>query len=225
MTLTTSPALVQTRESWHRVAEHVLAAGQFAAAGTIRLRPFPGGFATAVGVGGRLLAVVAGRLLVVDGADFRSRPLTTLRAAAAFAGVDLGLRGSYTPATSVDPDEPLRVDPAAAGRLADWYALGDDALRRFAEDLGQPMEPVLWPEHFDLGIALEAVNYGVSPGDEAMPEPHAYVGPHEGPPSTDGFWNAPFGAAIDSGRISTQDDAVAFFSKGRALVLTDRSRK
>src|SRR3954471_3204706 len=116
MTLTTSPALVQTRESWHRVAEHVLAAGQFAAAGTIRLRPFPGGFATAVGVGGRLLAVVAGRLLVVDGADFRSRPLTTLRAAAAFAGVDLGLRGSYTPATSVDPDEPLRVDPAAAGR-------------------------------------------------------------------------------------------------------------
>src|SRR3954465_12017719 len=75
MTLTTSPALVQTRESWHRVAEHVLAAGQFAAAGTIRLRPFPGGFATAVGVGGRLLAVVADRLLVVDGADFRSPPL------------------------------------------------------------------------------------------------------------------------------------------------------
>src|SRR3954449_3632971 len=129
MTLTTSPALVQTRESWHRVAEHVLAAGQFAAAGTIRLRPFPGGFATAVGVGGRLLAVVADRLLVVDGADFRSRPLTTppaaparlrvadgppspprplppLRAAAAFAGVALGLRGSYPPATSADPDEP-----------------------------------------------------------------------------------------------------------------------
>src|SRR3954454_4896181 len=104
----TPPALVQTRESWHRVAEHVLAAGQFAAAGTIRLRPFPGGFATAVGVGGRLLgvgagrllAVVAGRLLVVDGADSRSRPLTPFRAAAAFSGVDPGLRCSSTPATS-----------------------------------------------------------------------------------------------------------------------------
>src|SRR3954464_8332253 len=56
MTLTTSPALVQTRESWHRVAEHVLAAGQFAAARTIRLRPLPGGFATAAGAGGRLRA-------------------------------------------------------------------------------------------------------------------------------------------------------------------------
>src|SRR3954463_6460867 len=93
MTLTTSPALVQTRESWHRVAEHVLAAGQFAAAGTIRLRPFPGGFATAVGVGGRLLAVVAGRLLVVDGAAFPSPPLTTPPAPPPFAGGGLGRRG------------------------------------------------------------------------------------------------------------------------------------
>src|SRR3954449_7115014 len=121
MTLTTSPALVQTRESWHRVAEHVLAAGQFAAAGTIRLRPFPGGFATAVGVGGRLLGVVAGRLLVVDGADFRSRPLTTLRAAAAFAGVDLGLRGGYPPATSADPAAAppgCGAAPPGPGRLA-----------------------------------------------------------------------------------------------------------
>jgi hypothetical protein len=33
------------------------------------------------------------------------------------------------------------------------------ALRSFAPGL----EPVLWPEHFDLGIKLDEVNFGVSP--------------------------------------------------------------
>ena len=37
--------------------------------------------------------------------------------------------------------------------------------------------PVLWPEHFDVGITLDKVNYGVSPGDDDIPEPYAYVGP------------------------------------------------
>src|SRR3954471_10881762 len=214
MTLSTSPALIETRESWHRVAEHVLAAGQFAAAGTIRLRPWPGGFATTVGIDGRRLAVVGDRLLLIDGDVSHSQPLTTMRAAAAFAGVTPGLRGSYVPATSADPDAALRIDVAAARRLADWYALGDAALRRFAEQIGPPVEPVLWPEHFDVAITLDGVNYGASPGDEAMPEPHLYVGPHGGPPSADRFWNATFGAAAAAGRISTTDDAVAFFSAG-----------
>jgi hypothetical protein len=224
MTLTTSAVLAETRQSWHRVAEHVLAAGQFAAAGTIRLRSYPGGFATAVGVDGRHLAVVGDQLVVLAGHSVRSRPLTTLRRAADFAGVALGLRGSYEPATTADPDLPLRVDATASRRLADWYALGDAALRGLAGALGQPAEPVLWPEHFDLGIALDAVNYGASPGDDARPEPYLYVGPHEGAPSADAFWNAPFGAALGADRISTTDDAVAFFSEGRARVLTDRSR-
>jgi hypothetical protein len=223
MTLTSSRALVETRKSWHRVAEHVLAAAQFADAGTIRLRPFPGGFATTAGVGGRLLAVVDERMVVVDGIDFDTRPLTTLGATAAFVGVSPGLRGSYDPATSADPDEPLRVDVASARRLADWFAVGDAALRRFAGQLDRPAAPVLWPEHFDLGITVDDVNYGVSPGDDAMAEPYLYVGPHDGPTSADDFWNTPFGAAAPAGRISTQDDAVAFFSEGRHRVLTDRS--
>jgi hypothetical protein len=206
------------------VAEHVLAAGQFAAAGTIRLRPWPGGFATVVGVDGAQLAVVRDELLVVEGDTTRVHPLTTLREAAAFAGVQPGLRGSYTPETSADPDEPLRIDVAAAARFADWYALGDEALRRIAEEQGTPAEPILWPEHFDLGITVDDVNYGVSPGDGWHAGPYLYVGPHEGPPSADPFWNAPFGAAAGADRIRTAQDAVAFFSEGRARVLTDRSR-
>jgi hypothetical protein len=225
MTLTAAPpGLVETRTSWHRVAEHVLAAGQFAAAGTIRLRPYPGGFATTAGFGGRSLAVVSDILLVVDGDRTRAAPMTTLGDAAAFAGVELGLRGSYTPATSADPDAPLPCDPAVTRRLATWWAFGDAALRRFAEAVGAPVEPVLWPEHMDVGITVDAVNYGVSPGDGTVGERYLYVGPHGGVPEPAGFWNAPFGAAVTADRIQSQFDAVAFFAEGRARALTARSR-
>jgi hypothetical protein len=218
MTLSTAAQLTDTRESWHRVAEHVLAAGQFADAGTIRLRPYPGGMITVLGVAGRQLAIVGDELVVLepDGSR-RSTRLTTVAAAATFAGVTPGLRGSYAPATPLDPDARLRVDPEAGRQLAAWYALGDAALRRFAEELGQPTEPVLWPEHLDLAITVDAVNYGCSPGDDAIPPPYLYVGPHAGPPAHDDFWNAPFGAMKTADRIHSVDDAVHFFAQGRAL--------
>jgi|tagenome__1003787_1003787.scaffolds.fasta_scaffold20835754_1 hypothetical protein len=219
MTLTTPQDLAGTRESWHRVAEHVLAAGQYADAGTIRLRPYPGGIGTVRGVAGRQLAVVGDELVVLepDGSR-RSAPLTTVGAAAAFAGVRGGLRGSYRPATPDDPDAPLRVDLESAGLLAAWYALGDAALRRFATEVGSAQEPVLWPEHLDVGVTVGAVNYGCSPGDATIPDPYLYVGPHGGPPTGDDYWNAPFGAAATADRIRTTNDAIHFFQHGRSLI-------
>jgi hypothetical protein len=219
MTLTAPPTLAATRQSWHRVAEHVLAAGQFADAGTIRLRYHPGGIATVRGVAGRQLAVVGSDLVVLepDGTG-RSTPLTTVRAAAAFAGVNPGLRGSYAPATSADVDAPLPVDAEAARQLAAWYALGDASLHRFADDVGSPQDPVLWPEHLDLGVTVAEVNYGASPGDAEIAQPYLYVGPHAGPPTSDDYWNTAFGAAATADRIRTIDDAVEFFHRGRKLI-------
>jgi hypothetical protein len=222
MTLTHSPTLAGTRESWHRVAEHVLAAGQFAASGTIRLRRSAGGFATTAGVDGRQLAVVGLSLVVSDGGIRRTAPFSTVGELAAFAGVRPSLSGSYSPATSPDLDAPLTGNADSARVLAEWFALGDGALRRFADEAGLPQEPVLWPEHFDLGITVGEVNYGFSAGDEQISEPYVYVMPHAGPPTSHDFWNAPFGAAITAARIGTTDDAVAFFTQGRAL--TERSR-
>ncbi|NYJ08561.1 hypothetical protein [Petropleomorpha daqingensis] len=223
MTLSTTPALLETRAAWHRVAEHVLAAGQFASTGEIRLRPYPSGFSTVDGVDGRQIAVVGDELAVLDGDTTRYHPLTTVGDAARFAGVEPGLRGSYPPATSADPDAPLRIDRGAARVLADWYALADAALRRFAEDLGEPADPILWPEHFDLGITVDATNYGASPGDSAFDDPYFYVGPHEGPTSMHDFWNTPFGAAVPAHRIPTTDHAVAFCWEGRNRIRIDRS--
>jgi hypothetical protein len=214
----TEQTFAATRDSWHRVAEHVLAAGQYADTGKIRLRPVTGGFQTQLQLhDGRLLSVVNTELVVTDSTGRRATPLTTLRAAARFAGVTPGMPASvYRPATPLELDEPLPIDPASAERLAGWYELADAALRRFADDIGAAREdPVMWPEHFDVSITIDRVNYGASPGDDEIAAPYLYVGPHGGPPSRDEFWNAPFGAAETIDEISSVDDAVAFFHAGR----------
>lgn len=201
-----------TREDLHVVAELLLAGPQHRASGTIRLRPLPGGFGT---VAAPDLRVLDGELVVGAGtADERRTPLDGARLAelATLAGVEAaGPAGVYTDVTAGDPGRPLRVDPAVAARMADWLAIGDRALRRLAPDV----VPVLWPEHFDLGIGVGEVNYGVSPGDAGIGEPYAYVGPWT--PRTGEFWNAPFGAARTAAELPDEDALLAFFEQGRQL--------
>ena len=71
----------------------------------------------------------------------------------------------------------------------------------------------MWPEHFDVAITIDDVNYGVSPGDEHIDEPYAYVGPHR--PRTGPFWNKPFGAAHPLRQLPDADAVLAFFERGR----------
>jgi hypothetical protein len=212
--------LAATRNGLHRVAEHILAAARFAASGEIGLVPSPGGFRTPpFGADGRFLAVDGTELVVGDATTTRRTALTTLRAAAGFAGVTPGAPAQvYQPATPLDLDEPLTVDLRAARLLAEWYQLGVQALSRFAAQIpgDQPSPVVLWPEHFDVGITAAAVNYGASPGDDHVAEPYLYVGPHDGPPPGDpAFWNAAFGAARTCRQIGTVTEAAAFFRDGR----------
>jgi hypothetical protein len=96
--------------------------------------------------------------------------------------------------------------------LADWYDLGDRALSALAPE----STPRIWPEHFDLGITLDRVNYGVSPGDGNICQPYAYVGPWDAPVGGDDFFDMPFGAARRAGEVPTVADLVAFFTEGRA---------
>jgi hypothetical protein len=214
----TRTSFADTRDSLHRVAEHVLAALQYAQVGEIRLRYAPGGFETRQALrGNRRLAVRDGRLLVSDDLGVRSIAATTLTELAAAVGAEPGLPpAAYPPATPLRPGEPLTVDPDDARLLGQWYGLADEALRRFAGAIGAgPVEPVIWPEHFDIAIAIDRVNYGASPGDEHFPEPYLYVGPFAGPPAHDAFWNAPFGAVLGIAEVQSAADAIAFFQTGR----------
>ena len=157
MTAADMDTLAATRRALHGVAELVLAGPQHRRTGEIRLRVLPGGFGTYTEPDLRVdgAALVAGdRRLPLAG--------TTGAALAAAAGVEVGAPADlYSDGSGVTPDDPIDVDPAAAARLALWFAAGEDALRRLAP----PEDPILWPEHFDLGVTVDEVNYGVSPGD------------------------------------------------------------
>jgi len=226
---TTNPdlaVLVETRRSLHQVAEHLLSAERKRRTGHIGLQPAPGGFATPPLDDGTVLAV-EGTEFVVRGPDgVRRSPLDTLAAAGERCGVEPGFPWrTHPPATELLPDRPLRVDPGAARLLADWFALGSAALAGLADELvaEAPTPAQIYPEHFDLGLTAGTVNFGVSPGDEDTPEPYLYVGPHEGPPVRDDFWNAPFGAARTRSSVDSVDDALSFFLDGHRRLHTHRT--
>jgi hypothetical protein len=204
------PNLEPTRRSLHGVAELVLAGPQYVASRSIRLRVTPSGFGT-----------VADPDLRVDGSELVS-PRGRLPLGGTFAGLARAsgvearpLRDVYADGPGVTPDEQVMVDPDAALVVLDAFARGDAAMRAFAPD----QQPVLWPEHFDVGIAVAEVNYGVSPGDAHVPEPYAYVGPwaqREGV-----FWNKDFGAMRLLTEVPDVDSLVAFFHEGAVRAATD----
>ncbi len=201
--------LAATRRSLHGVAELVLAGPQYRATGRLRLGVVAGGFATTtltprLLVDGSRVAGAEGITAVVIGGR-------TPRAIGAELGVDAGRpEGLYKDGSGVDPDETLTVDPGQAGVIIGALALGHDALTAFAA--GEP--PVLWPEHFDVAIRVDDINFGVSPGDGFSAEPYAYVGVTP-PPDGDRFWNAPFGAAVPLREFPDAAAVTAFFAAGR----------
>ncbi|MEV7776238.1 hypothetical protein [Kitasatospora sp. NPDC086791] len=199
--------VVRTRRALHAVAELVLAGPQYRACGTIRLRACAGGFAT---TGEPRLRVVGAELIGPGQALSLER--TTCTALGAALGITTGApAGLYRDGSGSGDDHPIEADPSAARRLAHCFALGDAALR----GLFVGADPVIWPEHFDIGVTVGDVNYGVSPGDAFQPEPYAYVGPHA--PRQGGFWNAPFGAARTIPEPGGVADVMAFLDRGRRL--------
>jgi len=209
--MSTGPLLVATRRALHGVAELVLAGPQYAACGRIELRVTPGGFGTVESPDLRVEGdhvVVAGRAEPIDG-----RTPRTLAAAVGVTATHLD--DVYSGGPGVGDDELLVIDRASAQLLASAFAVGDDALC----GLAPAVVPVLWPEHFDVGITVDEINYGVSPGDDHLPVPYAYVGPWT-IPAADSFWNAPFGAAREMSTLADPAAVLAFFEEGRDRVRT-----
>ena len=238
MSLPPLPADYATsREDLHAVAEQVLAAARFAAAGRIALAPMPGGFGTPgfPGPGGADRVVrVEGTDLVVedDGAESLRQPLTTVGDLAAALDVDLDAPvGSFTPTTPREPGRALAVSPAAASVVEAWLALAAGVLDVLADELGSRDEvlhaPALWPEHFDVGMDAgppgAQASYGLSPGDAGESAPYAYVSAWQ-PVDDDPFWNATSfrGALLRYADVAAADDpgavVLAFLRRGRELL-------
>ncbi len=205
--------LVETRRSLHGVAELLLAGPQFVESDDIRLRVTPGGFGSVAAPGLR----VDGVRLVGTSVDV---PLEgSFAELAEAAGVEAReLRDVYDVGPGVSPGDPVRVDPEACATILRAFADADDALRAFAPD----EEPVLWPEHFDIGISLAEVNYGVSPGDDHLAVPYAYVGPWQ--PRSGPFWNVSFGAAHPLTELGGAAAIENFFREGAEAAAADPPR-
>lgn len=197
---------VRTRLSLHAVAELLLAGPQYVESGTIHLRATPGGFGDVSAPNARVegIELVAGEnrmplvgTIATVGEQLDLQPRT--------------LDDVYSGGPGLGAEHELQVDPTCAVEIADAFAVGEAALRAFAP----AEEPVLWPEHFDIAITVAEVNYGVSPGDDHLPEPYAYVGPWT--PRAGEFWNAPFGAARPVRELGGVEEVSAFFAQGAEL--------
>jgi hypothetical protein len=198
-----------TVEVLHAVVERVLAGPQHRASGTIRLRVTPGAVETvrepAVRLLGDRVTGPAGEAALDGSGDVAE--------VARRVGVEAGAPADlYSDHATLDADAPARVDPGLATAVLEWFAVGAAALVTFAPQ----EEPVLWPEHFDLAVTLDGVNYGVSPGDGFSAVPYAYVGPHS--PLDDPFFDAPFGAARTWDQVPDAAGVAAFFAEGRERV-------
>jgi hypothetical protein len=205
-----STPLERTRKSLHGVAELVMAGPQFEQSHSIELRVSTGGFATTqapeIRVEGCSL-VVSSRRVAMNG--------HTIGELATEVGVAArSLKDVYADGSGLGADSVIDVDEESAHEIARAFELGDLAMHRLA-----PERPrVLWPEHFDIGLDQDDVNYGVSAGDGWCPEPYAYVGPwhfSQREDRDDPFWNAPFGTARAIRGMAGEDDLFVFFSAGR----------
>jgi hypothetical protein len=192
-----------TRVSLHGIAELLLAGPQFRQHGTIRLRVLPGAIAT-----------IAAPDLRADHLKVRTSDASVDVRGATYAelGTRLGVvagapQGLYEQGSGEQPSDRPFLDPEVAQELLAALDRGDQGLRQFAPD----QTPVLWPEHFDVAVTVNEVNYGVSLGDTFLDEPYMYVGPSK--PRTGPFWNAPFGAARPL--AATAGEIAAFFTEGR----------
>ena len=201
-------AYVNTRRQLRGVAESFLAGPQYRSAETVRLAVRPDGFAAV-----SIPVAVRGTELVWDE---QSAPLTgTVGALATTTGLGVGPPdGVYDVVDALSEDEVFAVDPACAELLYRNLYAGGFALASTVLD----ERPVLWPEHFDVAVTENEVNYGVSPGDGFHPLPYAYVGPWTS--RIGEFWNAPFGAFLTLDPTHDVDglaaDIAEFFERGRA---------
>ena len=212
-TAASGDALTTTRDTLHGLAEWLLAGPQYLRAGTIRLGVVNGGVETR---DGRVMLSANGLVVRSTDADTRHELRGTVQTLADALGITPSIpAGVYSEHAPVTPKSAVTVDRPTAEALFEWFTRGQTGLLEFAPD----EEPVLWPEHFDLGISMAGVNYGVSPGDASHHQPYAYVSPWI--QRAGNFWNAHFGAVRGAAELPAPSAVAAFFSEGAGRAAQD----
>jgi hypothetical protein len=229
-------AFLTARAAWHTLAEHVVARARYDANGKIGLRY------TRRGVGTPwfrrhdkdVQVRIDGKSIVVhqDG-ETRAAPVTTVAAAAELVGVEPGAPDDvYAPTTALAPHAPLALDSPGVEFLGAWFGFAAsvlEQLRAEARPVDQSSRVQLWPEHFDLSVDLgdekagARGTFGVSPGDDADPDPYLYV-THWADVADNPYWNEDHypGASLTAVSLADVADqreaALTFLRRGRDLL-------
>lgn len=217
------------RRALHQLAFFVVAPKRFAATGKLGLRFTRGGFGTPFFGEDEQVRVEGASLVDQRGDRIRSTPITTLRAAAQFLGVEYRedwFEGFRDPLPPLGPDAALTVDPTVSAALGDWFGFATSVLEEARRTPGaaEVSRVQLWPEHFDpafeMGAGDRRASYGASPGDDAHPEPYVYVSAWGEIDRSDSYWNAPTfnGASLPYRDLLSATDqraeALAFLRRG-----------
>lgn len=187
-----------TRRALHQLAFFVLAPTRFNRTGKLGLRYTYRGFGTSFFGDDEQVRIEGDRLVLQRGMAARSAPITTLAKAAAFVDIayeELWFEGFHDQLESVGPDRQLAVDPVATDALGDLFGFSASVLEQARRTPGAAdvSRVQLWPEHFDvafeMGTGDHRASYGLSPGDEAHPEPYLYVAAWGPIDRSDPYWN------------------------------------
>ena len=158
----------------------------------------------------------------------RLRPATRVAAPARGRRTDLGqtprtwrqrsasrprAHGLFSDGSGVGLDDELAVDDAVAGRPA-WRP--GPGRRGAARVRPGRQEPVLWPEHFDVGHHRGRGELRRRPPATASTRSPTRTSAPWQVPAADEFWDAPFGAARALDSLGTAEAVRRFFAEGRA---------
>jgi hypothetical protein len=232
---TLSDTYGQTRRHLHQIAFFAVSPARQRTVGRMGLRPTPGGFGTPP-FQDRVARVDGALLVHEESGNTATQPISTVRAASEFFGggyEEVWYDGFRDPLAPIDPDSPLVVDEADSHLIGEWFSFAFEILGNLA-DRGQDDDdvstPQIWPEHFDAAIELGSADdgrrasYGLSPGDEAHPEPYIYVAAWGDIDRSNPYWNddAFNGSSLAYAELASSPDpadtALAFFEQGHQIL-------
>jgi hypothetical protein len=217
------------RDALHQLSFFAVAPKRHAETGKLALRYTHGGFGTPYFSADEQVRVEGNLLILQQGNQVRSTPITTLKAATEFLGIsyqDVWFEGFHDPLSSVGADTGLLVPPEVTTAIGEWFGFGSSVLEEArrtpdAEDVGRVQ---LWPEHFDSAFEMGSndqgrrASYGASPGDAAHPEPYLYVAAWGEIDRSDAYWND---ETFNGASLSYRDLLAADDQRATALAFVD----
>jgi len=208
------------RDGFHRLGYSVVAEARRASNSKFGLRYTHGGFGTPFFGDDEQVRVEGNSIVVQRGSSVETATITSIAAAAAFAGVEpTTVAAEHDSPELGDINADLGTTEEAGRFLGEWYGFSWAVIEelRLTPGAVDVERTQLWPGHFDAAIAMgdaeagKRATFGMSPGDASHDEPYIYVAAWGDVDRSDPYWNETNfnGASLDYSALLAADDAYA----------------